>query len=123
MARKSVAKIKEALNALGPMLPGSISTQWNVCGKAGCRCKDPDDPQRHGPYYQLSFSVGGRSSTMFLKKEEVPAVQKCLQRYKRFKQLATELVAAYVEEARRGGKLQGDGSCLCRLHGNAGHST
>jgi len=103
MARKSIAKIKEALNTLGPMLPGSISTQWNVCGKAGCRCKDPDNPQRHGPYYQLSFSVGGRSSTMFLKKDEVAQVKKCLQRYKRFKELTKELVAAYVEEARRVG--------------------
>lgn len=101
MAHKSIAKIVEELNALGPMLPGSISTQWNVCGKAGCRCKDPDNPQRHGPYYQLSFSVGGRSSSMFLKKDQVPAVEKCLKRYKRFKELGKELVAAYVEEARR----------------------
>lgn len=103
MARKSIARIKEALAALGPMLPGSISTQWNVCGKAGCRCKDPDRPQRHGPYYQLSFSVGGRSSTLFLRKEEVPEVRACIERYRRFKQLTSELVAAYVREARRVG--------------------
>lgn len=103
MASKSIATLKEALNALGPMLPGSISTQWNVCGKPGCRCKDPERPQRHGPYYQLSFSVGGRSSTMFFKREELPAVRECVRRYRRFKELSTQLVAAYVEEARRVG--------------------
>jgi len=103
MARKSIATLKEALSALGPMLPGSISTQWNVCGKPGCRCKDPEHPRRHGPYYQLSFSVGGRSSTMFFKREELPAVRECLRRYRRFKELSSQLVAAYVEEARRVG--------------------
>jgi hypothetical protein len=103
MARRSVATRKEALKALGPMLPGSISTQWNVCGKPGCRCKDPDRPRRHGPYYQLSFSVGGRSSTMFFKREELAAVRECLRRYRRFKELSTQLVAAYVEQARRVG--------------------
>lgn len=46
MALKSITKNKEAINALGPMLPGSISTQWNVCGKSGCRCKDQDNPKK-----------------------------------------------------------------------------
>ena len=47
------------LCSLGPFLPGSISEQWNVCGTPRCKCKDPKRPQKHGPYYQLSFSVGG----------------------------------------------------------------
>jgi hypothetical protein len=103
MARTSIVALKEALAALGPMLPGSISTQWNVCGKPGCRCKDPDRPRRHGPYYQLSFSVGGRSSTLFFKREELAAVRACVRRYRRFKELCTQLVAAYVAQARRVG--------------------
>jgi hypothetical protein len=46
MRSPSVREVKQALDALGPVLPGSISKQWNVCGKPGCRCKDPDRPQR-----------------------------------------------------------------------------
>ena len=42
---KSVAEVKGAISALGPMLPGSISKQWNVCGKPGCQCKDPREPK------------------------------------------------------------------------------
>ncbi len=103
MAKKSTTKIKEALHALGPMLPGSISTQWNVCGKKGCKCKDPDNPKKHGPYYQLSFSIAGKSSTMFLKRDELAAARKCIARYQRFKELNVKLIAAYVEEARRKG--------------------
>lgn len=103
MRGKSVAEVKEALDALGSVLPGSISKQWNVCGKPGCRCKDPDRPQRHGPYYQLSFTVGGRSSTMFLKPEERAAARQCIRRYRRFRELNAQLVAAYVAQARRRG--------------------
>jgi len=46
-----IDQIKTQLQRLGPMRPGSLSRQYNVCGKAGCRCKDPQNPQRHGPYY------------------------------------------------------------------------
>jgi len=103
MQTKSVAEAKEAIEALGPVLPGSISKQWNVCGKPGCRCKDPKHPQRHGPYYQLSFTVAGHSSTMFLKPGELAAARQCVRRYRRFKELTAQLVMAYVAQARRDG--------------------
>jgi hypothetical protein len=100
---KSVTELKAELAALGPVLPGSISKQWNVCGKPGCRCKDPKRPRRHGPYYQLSFTVAGRSSTLFLRPEELAAARQCLRRYRRFRELNSRLVAAYVAQARLGG--------------------
>lgn len=103
MRSPSVAEVKQALDDLGPVLPGSIGKQWNVCGKPGCRCKDPDRPRRHGPYYQLSFTVAGRSSTLFLKPEEVATARQCLRRYRRFKELNAQLVTAYVAQARAGG--------------------
>jgi hypothetical protein len=100
---KLIAQIREALDSLGPVLPGSISKQWNVCGKPGCRCKDPKNPRRHGPYYQLSFTVAGRSSTLFLKAEELALARQCLRRYRRFRDLNAQLVEAYVTQARHGG--------------------
>lgn len=103
MQTKSVADVKAEIGALGAVLPGSISKQWNVCGKPGCRCKDAKRPQRHGPYYQLSFTVAGRSSTMFLKPGELAAVRQCLRRYRRLKELTAELVMAYVAQARHDG--------------------
>jgi hypothetical protein len=100
---KTICRIKDRLARLGPMLPGSISEQWNVCGSAGCQCKDPHHPVKHGPYYQLSFTLGGRSSTLFLKKEDVPEARRRIQRYQQFKTLNTELARAYVAWARRVG--------------------
>jgi len=103
MQTKSVTELKAELAALGPVLPGSISKQWNVCGKPGCRCKDPKRPRRHGPYYQLSFTVAGRSSTLFLKPGELVAARRHLRRYRRFRELNARLIAAYVAQARLGG--------------------
>ena len=100
---RNVERLRKKLAELGPMLPGSISEQWNVCGTPGCRCKDPKNPIKHGPYYQLSFTVGRKSSTMFIRKEDVPEARRRIKRYQQFKALSTELVLAYVALARTSG--------------------
>lgn len=97
---------KDALYRLGPLLPGSISTQWNVCGKAGCRCKDRKKPQKHGPYYQLSFTLDGKSSSLFIKSADLPVVRACIKRYQKFRQLNNDLLKAHVLWARNGGLRQ-----------------
>ena len=97
---QQIQKIKKQLVNLGPMLPGSLSEQWNVCGTPGCRCKDSQKPVRHGPYYQLSFSVKGRSSTLFVRPEDVSEVRRRIQRYQRFKELVIALTQTYVDLAR-----------------------
>ena len=104
---KTIEQLKQKLLNLGPVLPGSISEQWNVCGTPGCKCKDPADPKKHGPYYQLSFSVAGRSSSLFIKNEDVAEVRKRVKRYQEFKKLTMELVQAYVDLVRSEGFRRG----------------
>jgi len=100
---KRIEKLEEALAHIGPMLPGGITEQWNVCGKPRCKCKDPDNPKKHGPYFQLSFTVGGKSSSMFLRREELAAARRCVRNYARFKALTAQLLQARVAWARKGG--------------------
>ena len=73
-----IEEIKKRLVALGEMRPGSLSKQYNVCGNPTCRCKDPKNPQRHGPYYQLSYSHKGKSTTEFVKRGTVTETRKQL---------------------------------------------
>ena len=101
MKEEQKVRIKRQLLALGPMLPGSLSEQWNVCGSPGCKCKDPQKPVRHGPYYQLSFSVKRKSSTLFIRPEDVAEARRRIQRYERFKDLVMALTQAYVDLARK----------------------
>ena len=98
-----VQRIRKKLAEMGPVLPGSISEQWNVCGTPGCRCKQPVKPVKHGPYYQLSFTVAAKSSTMFIKKEDLAEVHRRLRRYQQFKALTTDFVEACVALARKSG--------------------
>jgi len=101
--KKSVDQVKQEIVKLGPVLPGSIGEQWNVCGTPGCKCKDVVNAKKHGPYYQLSFSVGGRSSSMFIKKEDLPEVRKRVRNYQELKKLITALIQANVDLVRKSG--------------------
>ena len=102
-AERAIETIQRSLQRLGPFLPGSISQQFNVCGNPTCRCKDPKNPKRHGPYYQLSFTVNGRSSTRFIKLAELGEARRRIRRFQRFKRLNVRLIEAYIALARSQG--------------------
>jgi len=87
-----IQQIKAALAALGEMRPGSLSKQYNVCGKPNCRCKDPQNPQRHGPYYQLSWVHQGKSTTQFIRRPLLPQVRAQIATYNKFRRLTDEWV-------------------------------
>ena len=94
---RQIEKVKGQLAALGNLRPGSLSTQYNVCGTPGCRCK-ATPPEKHGPYYQVSFTRKGKSSSKFVRKEDLNTVRRELKNYEvmktlvdRWIDLATEL--------------------------------
>ena len=98
--QRRLAHLQPQLLALGPVHPGSISEQYNVCGQPGCHCKDPKKPQKHGPYYQLSFTWRGKSSTRFLRPEQVEPMRQKVANYKRLRELMNEWVSLGVERER-----------------------
>jgi len=96
--QRQIEKVKRDLGALGDLRPGSLSTQYNVCGSPGCRCK-ADPPVKHGPYYQVSYTRKGKSSTKFVKKEDLPEVRKQLKNYQRMKLLMEKWIDLAMELA------------------------
>ena len=52
-----------------PMRRGSLSERYVKCSKPGCACAERPTA-RHGPYYSLTRTVGGRTQSRF-----VPAAQ------------------------------------------------
>ena len=97
---KKIETVKAELLALGEMRPGSITKQYNVCGKAHCRCKDPQNPRRHGPYYKLSYAHKGKFTTQFIRKEALAQVRTELANYKRFRQLSARLIDLSLQRAK-----------------------
>ena len=94
---RQIERVKGQLAALGDLRPGSLSTQYNVCGTPGCRCK-ATPPEKHGPYYQVSFTRKGKSSSKFVRKEDLNTVRLELKNYEvmktlmdRWIEMATEL--------------------------------
>lgn len=87
---KKILSIKNQLLNLGDMHPGSLTEQLNICGNPKCKCKDPENPQKHGPYYNLSFVLKGKSTSRFIKSENVAEIKKQVANYKKFKLLVEE---------------------------------
>ena len=98
--QQRINRLKSHISALGPMRPGSLSRQYNVCGKPGCRCKDSRNPRRHGPYYQLNYVYGGKKTSEFVKPQNLKAVRRQLANYKRFRQLTNQWVGSALKLAR-----------------------
>ena len=94
---RRIAHLQRQLLSLGPVHPGSITEQYNVCGQPGCRCKDPENPQKHGPYYQLSFTWRGKSSTRFLRPEQVESMRRKVANYKQLRGLMNEWVSLGID--------------------------
>jgi hypothetical protein len=88
---RQIDKVKRDLVALGDLRPGSLSTQYNVCGSPGCRCK-ATPPEKHGPYYQVSYTRKGKSGSKFVKEKDLPTVRKQLKNYERMKLLMEQWI-------------------------------
>jgi len=94
--QREIERIKKELAGLGDLPPGSLSKQYNVCGKPGCRCK-ASPPEKHGPYYQVSYTRKGRSGSKFVRAEQVTRVRQQLKNYAKMRQLVDRWIEAGAE--------------------------
>lgn len=62
-------EMAEELATIGLIYSGSVTRRYTRCGHAGCRCH-ADPPQRHGPYYQWTTKVDGKTVTRRLSRDE-----------------------------------------------------
>jgi hypothetical protein len=85
--KEEIEGIKQQLLELGPIHPGSISSQYHACGTPSCRCHDPIDPKKHGPYNKLTYAYGGKSACRFVRTERVEELKQRLDNYKTFRKL------------------------------------
>lgn len=100
--KQEIESVKQQLLELGPIHPGSISSQYHACGTPSCRCHDPVNPKKHGPYNKLTYSHGGKSTCRFVRPESVEELQQRLDNYKTFR----ELTARWVELSVQAGTVE-----------------
>ena len=62
-------ELAEQLAEIGLISSGSVTRRSTRCGTAGCRCH-ADPPQLHGPYYQWTTKINGKTVTRRLTDRE-----------------------------------------------------
>ena len=82
--------LKQALFELGYVRPGSVVRRFMPCGKPGCRCM-ADPPQLHGPYYQWSYRVQGKTRTVRLTEEQARVCAQWAENHRRLRRIVRQL--------------------------------
>ena len=94
---REIAAIKQKLLKLGPMHPGSVSQQFQVCGNPSCKCMHPKKPQKHGPYYKLAYVYRGKPVCRFVRAACVEEMKIRLAVYKQFRSLMDRWIKLSIQ--------------------------
>ena len=62
-------QLKGALARIGYFRRGTLLKRFMPCGKPECACK-ASPPRLHGPYYQWTRKIGGKTVTVFFTREQ-----------------------------------------------------
>ena len=78
------------LTQIGFISPGSVVSRTTSCGKQGCRCQ-ADPPQRHGPYYQWSRAVAGKTLSRRLDEHQADLYRGWITNRRRLEQIIAQM--------------------------------
>ncbi len=84
------AGIAAELASLGLALPGTLIQRHTRCGRANCRCH-ADPPVLHGPYWQWTRKVAGKTITRLVPDEQLDDYRHWLDNHRRLRALVAEL--------------------------------
>jgi hypothetical protein len=92
-------ELAEHIADIGFIAAGSVVRIHNRCGKPNCRCH-ADPPQLHGPYWQWTAKVGGKTVTRRLSESEARLYQEWIGNDRKLRTLIAEMrqVAAKATE-------------------------
>ena len=85
-----LARLKGELASVGFVCSGSVVRRYMPCGKPGCRCQ-ADPPKLHGPYWQYSHKVNGKTITRRLTPEQARLYQQWIANRRRIDQLLARM--------------------------------
>jgi hypothetical protein len=99
--RAAQADITARLAATGFALPGTLIERFHTCGKPNCRCMG-DPPRPHGPFYQWTRKIAGKTLTRRLSPEQMARYGPWFDNAKHLRELIAELEALSLGIAERG---------------------
>jgi hypothetical protein len=84
--RELAAQIAE----VGIVAAGSVTHRFTRCTSPGCRC-NADPPRPHGPYWQWTAKVNGKTVTKRLTDKEANLYQEWISNDRRIRALLTQI--------------------------------
>jgi hypothetical protein len=89
------------LATIGLVHSGSVTRRYTRCGTPGCRCH-AEPPQPHGPYYQWTAKINGKTVTRRLNEGEAELYQEWIDNDRRLRRIIQQMrqVAAKAAELR-----------------------
>ncbi len=97
---KTYQALKEALQRLGYVRPGSLVRRFMPCGKPSCRCM-ADPPSLHGPYYQWTLRIHGKTKTVRLSEHQARLCEEWIASHKKLKDIVRRMEAISLKETDR----------------------
>jgi len=90
--RQDYEAAKAKIQALGYVLPGTVQKRQYRCGKPNCRCVT--EGILHGPYYQWTRKVSGKTVNINLDTESTKKVKEWIQNNRNLRKLCRRLEKA-----------------------------
>jgi hypothetical protein len=84
------AAISTQIAAVGLALPGTLIQRHTRCGRSGCHCH-ADPPVLHGPYWQWTRKIHGKTITRLVPDDLIADYQHWLDNHRRLRELIAEL--------------------------------
>jgi len=87
--RQDYQRTKAQIQALGYVIPGTVQKRLYRCGKPNCCCVKEN--RLHGPYYQWTRKVGGKTVNINLDPQSATRVKEWIQNNRKLRQLCRYL--------------------------------
>lgn len=88
--RERYRALQAKVSEIGFIYRGSLQRRFTVCGKPGCRCND-DPSQRHGPYWQWTTKIEGKTVTKRLTPDEAKLYREWMANARKLDRLIAEM--------------------------------
>ena len=83
-------ELKREILKLGYVRPGSLVRRFMPCGNPLCRCMGRP-PQLHGPYYQWTYKVKGKTRTVRLSEDQARLCQEWIRNHRHLRRLVRKM--------------------------------
>jgi len=77
-------ELKRGLDQLEYFRQGTVLKRTTQCGKAYCACNS-DPKKRHGPYFELTYKVEGKTVNVRLSQKAAPLYQAASAQFRKLK--------------------------------------